>query len=141
MWLRILLLKLPYGPTHVPDRTEINLSLHWYKLLRMTAATLQLFTTNTLRKAVMKVKWIRFTQHLIQHRRVWEIYHPSEWDVIRRNARVKQPYKIFNLSQDDEVPVYNLKQFCKAKIINRNKYEDDNGKVVKRKLEECQSYF
>ena len=59
-----------------------------------------------------------------------EIYHPNEWDVIRRNARVKQPYKIFNLSQDDEVPVYNLKQFCKPKIINRIKYEDDNGKVV-----------
>ena len=26
--------------------------------------------------------------------------------------------------------MYNLKQFCKAKIINRNKYEDDNGKLV-----------
>ena len=25
--------------------------------------------------------------------------------------------------------MYVLKQFCKAKIINRNKYEADNGKV------------
>ena len=59
-----------------------------------------------------------------------EIYHPSEWDVIRRNARLKQPYKIFNLGQDDDVPMYDLKPFCKAKIKNRNKYRDGNGKVV-----------
>ena len=59
-----------------------------------------------------------------------EIYHPSEWFTLSRNAKneAKVPFHVFALGTD-QCPIYNVHAYEKEKIKNKNKNLDTTGKV------------
>ena len=59
-----------------------------------------------------------------------ELYHPSEWFTLSRNAKneAKVPFHVFALGTD-QCPIYNVHAYEKEKIKNKNKNLDTTGKV------------